>query len=65
MKYQIQYWLKTGELMQIESGLFASVLVRQSETPESLVTFSSTLDDTFRYSILERLEDGSLTPYNP
>ena len=65
MKYQIQYWLKTGELIEIETGLYASVLVRQSETPKSLVTFAETLDITFSYSILERMEDGSLTPYNP
>jgi hypothetical protein len=65
MKYQIQYWLRTGELIEVLTGVYSSVLVRQSDNPQDLVTFSETLDENYQWSILERMPDGSLTPYVP
>jgi hypothetical protein len=64
MKYQIQYWLRTGELIEVLTGVYAFTLVRESDNPQDLVTFSETLDNNYQWSILERMEDGSLTPYN-
>lgn len=58
--YQLQYFRKDGSLINVGNGLFAFVVVKESDNIQELRSFGQELPNEYQLSIFEILGDGSI-----